>query len=1487
VKLYFVESGEEGHDYTPDLETKQETFEEKLYQSCKIWKADGNLEKELEELETRTKDLLESKEEEKSVQKNAKEAYALTSPPTIPWLLRFRSTLDHTSSFHSLHDYFTNPPVCILIASTGDKLGGSTNPIDCLAELANKHHLPKSFSNGLLDPQALRREFVLLHDEVDGPATFDDAKALREMQARFGMGCCAIIRINSEKGEEGEEEDIWENWTGAFWSYYNQTVSEQGENPPPKKKRGLCLSVNDKLAIRRYIATMITAGLLPALERRISTLNMNVSNAKKGVKNVFKNLLFRGKKDTGLSNASVHGFSGVSTHGRASFTAAKSVGGEPEVRYRFDSIEAQVRLLADTLFLMRDYEASLSMYKLVKDDYKHDRCLLHYASVHEMMGLCYYLLDPYGTRYSRDFFNMMETALYNYARAAEEETVAAGPAIGGSSGGRPTLAPTATRLATRLCLVLTSTKQMYNNRHMEIADLLASASSHETPLGAAVLLEQSSSHYFQSGMYRKYAFHMLMAGHMFRSAEQEQHAFRCFTSALYVYHGGKWDELHNHLRSSLAAQLYSMGRMSVALQLYAKLVGTTGGGRVSVRSQQKFLSHLVDICRGFKDDALIGADRMWDADDDDGSTKKTNDKSNSTVNAFEDVLRVTPDAMRLLEIPNMDLPRVLDSSLAVSVEDAAVAGDRGATLTFGTVSPGTESVWQDLMCSVQAELRADAENNDDIETVIDEIDKEKADLAFLARSKERAGASAAAPEVRARMEPLTVKFAMSNPLSVQIQLSEIQLVARLTSSENGRVCTSEGAVVIPGKEGERSKTWSFHSSRKAFVMGDFTRTSPTKGDDDEDGDKPWVSPNDDEEGPFFVVDKTNLAVDPGTSTEVKLSICPLVTGDLEIVGVRCKLFNELWVYHPFHVVGPLLQNTRMNRANRARGESYLLKSKIEHDMPSLTVDIVPHGGKGDATVLQGQISSWTLRISNLGTAPASNVTLKTNAPWMNIAQTNRKETRATSHCIGPSGTLMRLPLEKKTAEDGIDNDDYVKSDVISPGQTVEVPVHVRTSGGGRQELYMLFRYELSNGDVVSTALNSSSPSSSKQKWLRKMISVPVYPSLTLSAVLMPSYWKKREHILSIEMTNYRSDRQTSLEINLDKICIASRYYRVQQLPDQLGESDLYPSNAQQQQLYGMPASLLQIGWQERVTMHYLIIPFEDEEEAKYTLSQCHLVGENSNSSGTSLFNESEITDFVCLEHAHERFKTALDAHEKEMARRAAEQEESNQPRHVAQIRREKSSMESEKSGSSHSNNGQTTPGNDTGSQSSSGNGDLVGKSELSYHPTSIMNLCPPEESSSKINVICTWTAFSSGNAEDEVIYGQHHLRQLAVRPQAKSKGCPLTITANHRSEIEHDFTGGPMKMDIEVTVRNRLVESPVEFEFALERQADFELIGAERFRWTLDGGDEIVVPLHAIMSSSGIYNLQSLRLTVFVDNLQVPYLFPFQWIVKVNPNATI
>ena len=50
---------------------------------------------------------------------------------------------------------------------------------------------------------------------------------------------------------------------------------------------------------------------------------------------------------------------------------------------------------------------------------------------------------------------------------------------------------------------------------METADSLAAASSKETPLGAAVLLEQSSGRCNRAGMQRKFAFHTLMACQMF------------------------------------------------------------------------------------------------------------------------------------------------------------------------------------------------------------------------------------------------------------------------------------------------------------------------------------------------------------------------------------------------------------------------------------------------------------------------------------------------------------------------------------------------------------------------------------------------------------------------------------------------------------------------------------------------------------------------------------------------------------------------------------------------------------------------------------------------------------------------------------------------------------------------------------------------------------------------------------------------------------
>lgn len=1024
-------------------------------------------------------------------------AISLTSRPNTPWLSRFRHTLDCSTDGIG-HEMFRNPSVVILAASTSESY------INCFAELANVHHLPRPYHDGRYDPNGVRREFLLLHDVYNGPKDFDEARALQRMRDRFGPGCCQVLRVNSLSPEKpvvvsdgynsSIETDEWENAGPSTPFVANELSKEYGpsltyaENSPI---RGACLSPIDKRAIRRYVANMVATGLIPSVERRIANLNTTVTNAKKGVKNVIKS--FWRKPKESVSSALSDGSGNRSDTGNPS----KKLASSETARYRFDSIESQTRLLADTLFLMRDYDAALGIYRLVKDDYKHDKAHLYYASVQEMIVLCMFMIDP--SKYSYDVQHSIETALYSYSRAADEEKDDVNPGV------RPSKAPYATRLATRLCLALSSARTLCDGKQMEIADLLASASSHETPLGAAVLLERSSSHYYQAGMIRKYAFHMLMAGHMFRSAGQERHAFRCFAASLYVYHGERWGELRSHLHSALAAQLFGMSRFALAMQFYAKLIGSAGGGRVSVRSQQKFLNHLVEICRDNKAEALIAVDRMgYSPSDVQGMMSELNND------------------LQQIEISNVGFPDVDDSSVRIyadNSDNASVLLGRADSIAANATSvsgTGDESVWQDMIICAESELRASSvsssitnvtnddesknpiqvgSGNETIDRIIAEIDKEEREAEYRERQKRKGNARTV--EVRATSEPIVVSFTVTNPLGLDIELTEMQLVASLSCPESGLLQSNEVSSLCGKSDRSSSKGWKFHGSEIEYESPDFMYQKSIDSANSES-----AVPVDNGSDPYFVVTKSTIAMTPSSSTISSLKICPLTKGDFKIIGVRFKLLGEVWIYHRFDLPGPLLQDTQLNRSKRVRGESLLLKSKIEEEMPSLKVTITP-SNENQSTVLQGQTSSWTLKLSNFGYAPATNIMLKTNAPWLNIKDEMGQEINeecSTSHCVGPSGTLMKVPFK-------VSGDD----DILQPGETIEVPVFIRTSGGGRQDFYMLCRYELWKKDKGA---NDTSP---RHRWARKLLSVPVYPSITMSASLMPSYSNKGEHILSVEV----------------------------------------------------------------------------------------------------------------------------------------------------------------------------------------------------------------------------------------------------------------------------------------------------------------------------------------------------------------------------------
>jgi hypothetical protein len=921
---------------------------------------------------------------------------------------------------------------------------------------------------------------------------------------------------------------------------------------------------------------------------------------------------------------------------------------------------------------------------------------------------------------------------------------------------------------------------------------------------------------------------MLMSGHMFRSAEQEHHAFRCFTSALHIYRDSKWEELHNHLRSALAAQLYAMNRMALSLQLYAKLVGSTEGGRVSAKTQQKFVSHLLEICNEHPKKALVGADRMA------ASAKLSGELRDSArmdrLDRIVQVIRYTKSASRVLELPNMSLPGIDDSTVVVLADDASSNPDSLIT-SLGEAQRGSEAIWDELQLVATSELKVlegvtksteeevplaalgkieDAE----LRKVVAQIDREKANRSLQERARKRDGHNADIP-IRAQMEPVVVEFAMSNPLGIPIDLADMQLVARMADEAGTRVCTNEDAIrITPLVSFDQKEEWSFLGSSVTFEVPDFCRVSSGASDSTKEA---WKAAQEVE--PFFVVTKTDVSFEPESRRTISASICPLTRGSLHILGIRGRLLDDVWVFHPFDLKGPLLQNSRSNRANRVRGEPTLLKAKVERGMPCLKADLVrTNSTESDehGPLLEGQVSRWVLRLTNVGTAPARNFFLKTNLPWLCVESDSFQRSDASPEmselpfCVGLSGTLFRLPSDASPKNHG----------AIIPGESTDIPVRVRATGAGRQDFYLLIRYELSDND--------SSNSPSRFRWLRKMIQVPIYPSLTLSALIYPSAAQLDNHILSVVVTNDRTDRPDKLELALDKVSLVSRSYVLEPVPGQFG------------------ATRAILGWQERATVYYRLVPHTNKS-GNLWLNQCGFERTQDRPILKPASSASTLS-FPCAENAFETFESAMKSHGKAAARAAAAQgQEQDHPRSIAQIRRANTSVLSFSSSAS-------------------------GRTSHS-HATAAARLCPPDGRDESLCLVISWMGDKSN------VVGEHYFRDLSIRSAMRTKECPIAVIAQHPQVCSIARAVGPALVPITVTLRNVLTKESVEFQFSVDQGDGFDYIGPECFESALSGGEEVSVSLQALIPNPGVYDLQRIRLKIDGED---PYVFPMQWLVAVH-----
>ena len=117
--------------------------------------------------------------------------------------------------------------------------------------------------------------------------------------------------------------------------------------------------------------------------------------------------------------------------------------------------------------------------------------------------------------------------------------------------------------------------------------------------------------------------------------------------------------------------------------------------------------------------------------------------------------------------------------------------------------------------------------------------------------------------------------------------------------------------------------------------------------------------------------------------------------------------------------------------------------------------------------------------------------------------------------------------------------------------------------------------------------------------------------------------------------NYRSDRDSKLEINLSKICVASRHFEIKQLLGQIDSQDMSPPQTGNNEV----SPSLKIGWQERVTLHYLVVPIETSS-ASVIFSTLSFAMDKNAEQVSQHSDGAHVTDFMCRERAHDAFSVS-------------------------------------------------------------------------------------------------------------------------------------------------------------------------------------------------------------------------------------------------------
>ncbi|XP_018410817.1 PREDICTED: trafficking protein particle complex subunit 8 isoform X2 [Nanorana parkeri] len=501
--------------------------------------------------------------------------YDLNISASTSWFESYRESF-FQSMPASDHEFLNHYLACMLVVSSHEP-----EPVEQFLKLSQEQHriqhsndynYPKWFTPNTL------KYYVLLHDVSSGDEKRADT-IYEEMIQRYGTQGCYLLKINSRMSVKGTDEQIPDPWSQYIQknSMHYQDLCDDGSSTILANKNsdhvisvdglehsvkeglsnsfkthpldqlndaggsfdgldnekmqssvgevkknvtgtphGTCLALTDHDRIRQFIQEFTFRGLIPHIEKTVRQLN--------------DQLISRKGLSRSLFSATKKWFSGSKVPEK-SINELKNTSG---LLYPPEAPELQIRKMADLCFLVQHYDLAYSCYHTAKKDFLGDQAMLYAAGALEMAAVSAFLQPgaprPYPAHY-------MDTAIQTYRDICKNMVLA------------------------ERCVLLSAEILKSQGKYSDSAALLIRLTSEDSDLRSALLLEQAAHCFInmKSPMVRKFAFHMILAGHRFSKAGQKKHSLRCYCQAMQVYKGKGWSLAEDHIN-------FTIGRQSVTLR---------------------------------------------------------------------------------------------------------------------------------------------------------------------------------------------------------------------------------------------------------------------------------------------------------------------------------------------------------------------------------------------------------------------------------------------------------------------------------------------------------------------------------------------------------------------------------------------------------------------------------------------------------------------------------------------------------------------------------------------------------------------------------------------------------------------------------------------------------------------------------------------------------------------------------------------------------